>query len=84
MKSIGSVLKNMASMVILQVPSFDTSECVTMQFSATNDYNDFFVDMAHSRGWEKQCKNNDFSNDQDAQFHMIDLLNLEISIWIQN
>jgi hypothetical protein len=80
MKTIQTVLKEMAQKVLAETPEFDTSECVTMQFSASNDYNDFFVEMAHSRGWDKQRKQNEITNEQQAHGHMIEMLNAEIEV----
>jgi hypothetical protein len=78
MKTIQTVLKEMAQKVIAEIPEFDTCECVTLQYSAPNDYNDFYVEMAHSRGWDKQRKQNEITNEKEARGYMIDMLNSEI------
>ncbi|OME54023.1 hypothetical protein BSK59_15695 [Paenibacillus odorifer] len=71
MEMIKTVLKKYANEIIKEVPDYDPSEGVSIQYNLPEQ---FFIDVAHSRGWDKERISNRIATTRDAHDRMQTLL----------
>lgn len=78
MKNINTVLKEWAIKISLNVPEYDFEESAIAQYGDELEWEAFFVDIAHSRGWSRIVKERDFQNEEEATDYMVILLDKAI------
>lgn len=78
MKATKTILKEWAKKILSNVLDYDFEETASLQYGDNNEWEKFFVEMAHSKGWDKIRKEQNFENEEAAQFYMMELLDQTI------
>lgn len=78
MKNTKTVLKEWAANILSEVSEFDFDESVVAQYGSEPDWQKFFGEMAHSRGWSKIIQVKKIREVEKATDHMVVLLDRTI------
>ncbi|MFD0587779.1 hypothetical protein ACFQZE_07175 [Paenibacillus sp. GCM10027627] len=78
MKTTKTILNEMATKIINNVSNYDFDESATVQYDKSDEWESFFVDMAHSRGWTKILNEREFEDSEEATDYMVIMLDRTI------